>query len=729
VTALPTGFRYDVVLRERPTEPLEIKIPVRGEKLTLREDTDGRLRLIDKGNSNLAVSAQPLMRSTETSKGRSAETGTVDTTVVTADGKQTLLLKPDQAFLTDTDTTYPVTLQSAVAITATADADVWSLTPDDPNGSGAFLKAGTESDGSKSRSYLKFNAAPFVGQQISNVTLSLFNIDGPSCGSTVGDGIQVRRVTSWWDPATVSWAQQPTNTTENAVINRNSVGGSCDPAPMSWDITPIARQWAEDVGNYGLVLMSPTERASANYRVFPSSENADFDDPPKLTATFTPIGDATTLYPAGSDGVEVIQAPANWGSDAPQMAEPQAHALSSAIDRAEANADALANPYVDMVSGQVVAPAATVDGHTIASAPLTGTAYLDLGSTDWTIPGEYTDGDTDEDSEGVMGPGEAYAFTPQVPDTSISYSRQTSIAREIMNQNSAQLPGADNVVAARIWAERGQVLVTANAVTPELRLALAQRYGTNAVVIRLDTNASKLQLKAGTDSRQNDNDDFINGGSHYSADSTPGCTMAFAWKIPAGKRLVTAGHCMPTAYSSVRVTNDGTRYYGQRVLTNYEYGKGTVPLPGQNKWLGDIALVSTNSPVSPTASIFIGNETSRSKKPVKSSWSRRSIKNDLYCMGGAETGQHCNWKVQDPNTWAKTDGGTTQNIVIGTRSSECAQGGDSGGPVYTFRSDGSVVAKGVAAAGTDPVFGDCSLAFTDITTVREAFGGDVLKRK
>lgn len=52
----------------------------------------------------------------------------------------------------------------------------------------------------------------------------------------------------------MTWSEQPTNTTENAVTNRSSVGGSCAPTPMTWDITTIAKQWATDVGNYGLVL-------------------------------------------------------------------------------------------------------------------------------------------------------------------------------------------------------------------------------------------------------------------------------------------------------------------------------------------------------------------------------------------------------------------------------------------------------------------------------------------
>lgn len=37
--------------------------------------------------------------------------------------------------------------------------------------------------------------------------------------------------------------------------------------------------------------------------------------------------------------------------------------------------------------------------------------------------------------------------------------------------------------------------------------------------------------------------------------------------------------------------------------------------------------------------------------------------------------------------------------------------------------------KGVLAAGTSPLFGDCLMAFTDTTTIRAAYSGDVLKRR
>ncbi|GGP00984.1 hypothetical protein GCM10012278_03040 [Nonomuraea glycinis] len=722
VTALATGFRYDVVLRNRPVKVLELKISVQGKGLALRKAPDGRLRVIDDGDRNIAIAPEPLLRGTETAKNRSAEAGTVETAVLTASGKQTLLLKPDPAYLADPATLYPVTIQSAFSIIPTADADVWNISPDFPNGDGSTLKAGTESDGSTSRAYLKFDMSPLAGQQIGNVTLSLLNIDGPSCGTAVSDGIQVRRVTSAWSPSTVTWSAQPTNTTEDAVTNRSSVGGACGPAPMDWNITAMARQWANDIGNYGLVLMSPTERARNNYRVFPASEDAEFNNPPKITATFDPIGGPTTLYPADSNGVEVIQAPANWGSDSVQMAEPLAHALSGAHDRVEANFDVLATPYVDMVTGQVIVPAATADGRAIGSVALAGTAYLGLTGTDWTVPGTYEGDDTDEHSEVPAGETEDFTFAPQVPDVTRSSARLFAVIREVLDADISQLPGADRIVSGRVWPERNQVLLTANAVSPEMRLALAQRYGTNTLVIRLDPDAVRAERQ---DSRLNDNNEHINGAGAYINNENEPCTMGFAWSLPAGKRLLTAGHCLD------RNASEATFSYGRRVLSTHLLGEGTVPLPGQTALLGDSALVEVTKPgIQPTASIFVGAIDSKTKRPVKGRFSRRSVVGDLYCVGGMRTGQTCSWKVTDANTSIPVDGGQIVNVVKGTHPSACTGPGDSGGAVYTIdRATGYVVAKGIHSSANTPLIGDCDEFFTDIQLVRQAYGGDVMKRR
>ncbi|MEU4550385.1 DNRLRE domain-containing protein [Nonomuraea dietziae] len=751
ITARATGFRYDVVLRTPPTGAPEFKISLKEQGLSLREASDGRLRVTDAENRNIAVAQSPSLRGNETAKTRPSKPGAVDTRVITEGGQQTLTLKPDATYLADPATAYPVTIQSAFSITPTADADVSTIFPDWPNGDGGWLKAGTESDGSKSRAYLKFDTSPLVGQNLSKVTLSLLNTEGPSCGAAVGDGIQVRRVTSAWSASTVTWLSQPTNTTENAVVNRASVGGSCAPVPMDWDITAMARQWTGDVANYGVVLMSPTERKSANYRTYLSADNTEEPNPPKLIASFSPAGGPVTVSPAGPDGVEVFTAPDNWGTDTLQKAESQAHALGSARDRVTANTTVLAPPYLDMVTGQIIVPAAAAEGRDLGAAPLIGTAYLSNGLTDWTAPGEYSGADANDDGEGPASLTEEYDFSPNVPDVANSASRLDSIVEEVLDLDTNQLPGADGLIAARVWPERNQVLVQASAASPELRQALATRYGVNTVAIWLSPSAIRPSADVGVssnrqedvnvaagDSRRNDTDDHVNGGSVFLSSQGGECTTGFGWGTSTDKGLVTAGHCMPRNADPWARTVTGSILGGlSGSAPNYHstwlLGVGSAKMAGQPTFYGDGAHLILAKPS--TGSIFVGGRDSTMKRSVAGRWPRRAVEGDLYCVGGAETGQSCNWKVTDLGWKVEYREGTILRWGHrGVRSNRCTARGDSGGPVYTIRPEnGYVVAKGIHSGSTNNVDGtprtsDCVEFFTDIWDVSLAFGDRITKR-
>ncbi|MEW1845929.1 DNRLRE domain-containing protein [Nonomuraea angiospora] len=753
VAALPTGFRYDVVLRKRPAKDLKLKISVNGHGLTLRKASDGRLRVTNAEDKNVAVAPKPMLNDKEGPRSRSAKSRTVNTTVLDESGRQTLILEPDADYLTDPATAYPVTIQSAFSITPTADADVWSVAPDEPNPDGETLRAGTESDGTKSRAYLKFDASPLIGQSISNVSLSLLNIDGPGCGTTVGDGIQVRRVTSAWSSSTVTWNSQPSNTTENAVTNRSSIGGSCAPTPMTWDITSMARQWADDIGNYGVVLMSPTENKTTNYRVYPSVDNTMEMDPPKLTATFAPAAGPTVVNPAGADGVEVFTAPSTWGIGELQKAEAQAHALDLAEDRVSANSSTLAPPYLDMVSGQIRIPAATAEGRDIGSASLAGTAYLSAGLVDWTLPGAYEGDEIGEDGDGPAGLTEDYSFSPQTPDAVNSSSRLNAIADEVLTLDAAQLPGSDAIFAARVWPERNQVIVRASAVTPELRQALAARYGATTVSVWLSPDVPRpgsaigsANVNASADdplenTRQND-DLAVNGGSVFRT-THGGCTTGFSWGGTTDEFMITAGHCLPQNKDPWMYENDpagtvmgGLNKSGSTYDSTWVDGVGSVKLPGQPTTYGDSAQALLVGSHKNAPSIFVGSETSGQKRSVAGRWSRRAQDGDLYCSGGAVTDQSCNWKVSGLGWRVTTDEGEVFKWTHrGVRANRCIKKGDSGGPVYTIRSsDGYVTAKGILAwagflpDGSVPTT-DCEAGFTDIHDVVLAFGDRIAKRK
>ncbi|GAA0841685.1 hypothetical protein GCM10009525_55370 [Streptosporangium amethystogenes subsp. fukuiense] len=316
VTVLPTGFRHDVVLRERPAKPLEIRIGVQTEGLTLSEGKGGRLLLTGGKDKRLVASApQPVMwdagAKSRLTKGRlpKARSAKIATDVVTTGGRTELVLKPDHAFLSDPATVYPVRVDPTTTLPFNHDVEVSTNVdlPTDPTA--AFMMAGTQIGNQKFRVHLRFDTAALTGATVSDAKLSLNNIDAPACGAAVGAGIQVRRLTGAWDENNLSWTNKPASTTEDAQINRAGINESCAtwPGSMDWNVTGIAQDWAVGAANHGLVLQSPTETNVNNYRAFTSSEDTDFNNPPKLTVTTTgpasaPAVSNLTITPAQAAG-------------------------------------------------------------------------------------------------------------------------------------------------------------------------------------------------------------------------------------------------------------------------------------------------------------------------------------------------------------------------------------------------------------------------------------------
>ncbi|MFI7708524.1 LamG-like jellyroll fold domain-containing protein [Nonomuraea sp. NPDC049480] len=303
VTALPTGFRHEVVLRQRPPKLVELRIGVEDAGLTLTEGKGGRLLLKGKDKKLVASAARPAMWDAS-AKGRRplAKSAEVATEVAAGDSRTELVLKPDHQFLTDPGTIYPVRMQPMAVSTISEDIALfstdtvdWPASPDS-----AILIAGVQS-GQKVRSHLRFNTGSLQGQTVTDAKLSLFNMDSSACGASVGDGLQVRRVTSAWDVNNLYWANKPTSTTEDAQINRAGYGVGCaDGAkPLEWSVTGIAQDWAAGAANHGLVVQSPAEANTGNWRYLTASEDIDFNVPPKLTITTSgPASQPTVSAPA-----------------------------------------------------------------------------------------------------------------------------------------------------------------------------------------------------------------------------------------------------------------------------------------------------------------------------------------------------------------------------------------------------------------------------------------------
>ncbi|MGP3963069.1 DNRLRE domain-containing protein [Nonomuraea sp. 3N208] len=309
VTVLPTGFRYEVVLRQRPSKPLELRIGVDDEGLTLSEGKGGRLLLKDKDKKLVAAGTRPIV-SDGSGKDRpaSVKRGEAGTDVVAKDGRTELVVKPDQAFLAGAGTTYPVRVAAAVTLPVNADVEVTSDSdadyPSDPTA--AYMMAGTRTGGFKHRVHLKFDTPNLTGSTVTDAKLSMNTIDAQNCGAALANGIQVARLTGAWDPDNAYWANKPAFTTEDASTNFKGVTMDCTtwPDSMEWNVTGIAQDWAAGAADHGLVLKSPGEANINNYRVYTSAENTEeFGSPPKLTITTsgpasTPTVSAPAITPA-----------------------------------------------------------------------------------------------------------------------------------------------------------------------------------------------------------------------------------------------------------------------------------------------------------------------------------------------------------------------------------------------------------------------------------------------
>ncbi len=281
VTALPTGVQHDVVLRQRPAEPVEFAFPLHGEGLTLSVTEQGGLRLVDRRKKTLVGAPRPFMfdsgpvhagqaPSRGTATPRSQVRGAVDAKVTTADdGRQTLVLKPDPAFLMDPATTYPVTVDPALTIPVGQSATIKSLCPDGSEYLSPYAEVGMSGAACPSnwsakvfsRSLLTFDTSALAGQAVTNARLEL---TGDLWGCPTDQRLQVQRITQAWNPYSVFWSSQPAVTTAGQAIS--TPPSICTPAsapatdvPWSVPVTEIAQAWATGAAGRGLMLRATTE--------------------------------------------------------------------------------------------------------------------------------------------------------------------------------------------------------------------------------------------------------------------------------------------------------------------------------------------------------------------------------------------------------------------------------------------------------------------------------------
>nr|WP_171055426.1 MULTISPECIES: hypothetical protein [unclassified Nonomuraea] len=169
VTVTPSGFRHDVVIRQRSAKDLKLRVPMRlpdGLKLGKGPDkTPGVLNA--KGKEVDDLSAAPML---DAAAMASPDQGHVGQAKATVDG-DSVILTAKADFLTDPAVTYPVTVTAASEICEgtgiAGDTHVSNVLPNgDDNALLESLTAGRSHSGTRThRAYIRFNIhdTPLMG--------------------------------------------------------------------------------------------------------------------------------------------------------------------------------------------------------------------------------------------------------------------------------------------------------------------------------------------------------------------------------------------------------------------------------------------------------------------------------------------------------------------------------------------------------------------------------------
>jgi hypothetical protein len=249
---------------------------------SLRYDTGqpGRTRLLT-GDTPLAeLSHAPLLDSGAAAGHRKGHRA-VAAVAVKQDGEGPVLtVTPDKDFLAAGETVYPVTValpSEWIGLGLDEDTFVSNVQYPNSQASATWLRAGKSSNGGETwRTYLRFvvNGTALDGGTILNADLRMWNYRSNDCGDAVGSGIVARRITSAWNPATLTWGAQPSTTTTGQAANRAAYSDTCSwgEGELYYSVEAIVQEWANGAPDHGLQLRAVNESDATNWRQYRSSE-------------------------------------------------------------------------------------------------------------------------------------------------------------------------------------------------------------------------------------------------------------------------------------------------------------------------------------------------------------------------------------------------------------------------------------------------------------------------
>jgi hypothetical protein len=390
----------------------------------------------------------------------------------------------------------------------------------------------------------------------------------------------------------------------------------------------------------------------------------------------TAAGAVDTVDPSGISLV---------GSDAIQFKaqnETQAKAFDAALNLAYDHRDNMGYPWFDFHTNTLELRPTDDAGRTAADA-----AVATLRSAGWTT---------------------------RISSATASVAQLDQIADDVTRLTADGVPNADRIWMTEPDQMNNRVIVTVSELNSDLMAALASRFGTKLIAVRVRAGGpAALTACSGRDC---DAPSFW-GGAFWSAPNW-NCTTGFAWNVGGGvDGMLTAAHCISSGGSASYPSYPNAGSVRSASEENWSDADGTRYYTGQSVYRGDVALIRYSSAYSSSSYIYSGAPHTSTHSGVYGMASRWSQVGDAACANGVTTGEWCGmvtgtgvniwYLVNGFNVWAR------HVVDASALGNTCPTHGDSGGPVYRKRSDGTVYAVGIYS-GSSPIVIGCDAFFTDI---------------
>jgi RHS repeat-associated protein len=319
--ALPVGYEISLVLRARPAGPLELSLPVvlpAGDRLVAAA---GGSRVLNASGTVLAVVGQTLMTGAALEPGSELPTASsVVPTSLTGDADlgQTLVLRPDPAFVADPAVVLPITIDPTVNLADSKDTYVSNAYTGTSYYTSTDLHVGyynTPAPAAVGRSFVAFNMGAVHGNKVLTANLELYDQHQWACNQpmNVQSGLDFNSATTWANQPGADGATVYATPTLNA-------GDTCGGAKyVAISIPTLAQHWADASSTTGIArLTAPNEAYNYQYKEF-SSANAGSAQAPYVATTYAtpPASPSNVTATAGNAQATVTWvAPANNGGSA-----------------------------------------------------------------------------------------------------------------------------------------------------------------------------------------------------------------------------------------------------------------------------------------------------------------------------------------------------------------------------------------------------------------------------